>query len=169
MKTVLVCYATKYGSTGRIASIIAEELTRAGIEVTLSPITLVKDPELYDAVVIGSPLYMGKWLAEAREFINRFRIELQNRPVAVFTVGYSYRDQMKEDITSGGEALAYVELYITPAIEGYFAGNVDPDSMSLSDREVTRLAGVSPGDFMKPEAVRGWAQRLPHVLFPYGM
>jgi menaquinone-dependent protoporphyrinogen oxidase len=169
MKTALVCYATKYGSTRRIASIIAEELIRAGIEITLSPITLVRDPGTFDAVVIGSPLYMGKWLVEAREFITGFRVKLQTRPVAVFTVGYSFRDQMKEDIESGGEAATYVRTYIAPVMEGYFAGNVDPDSMDLADREITMLAGVSPGDFTNPEAVRAWAGRLPHVLFPAGI
>jgi menaquinone-dependent protoporphyrinogen oxidase len=168
MKTVLVCYATRYGSTGKIASIIAEELVKAHLEVTLSPLSLVTDPGTSDAVVIGSPLYMGKWLAEARDFVSRFRTKLQARPVVVFTVGYSFRDQMKEDIASGDEALSSVKVFITPAAEGYFAGRVDPDSMNSADREVTRLARIIPGDFMSPESVRNWARGLPHILFPPG-
>jgi menaquinone-dependent protoporphyrinogen oxidase len=166
MKTVLVCYTTRYGSTGEIASIIAEELVKANLEVTLSPISLVKDPGTSDAVVIGSPLYMGKWLAEAREFVSRFRRELKTRPVAVFTVGYSFRDQMKEYIPVGEEALAPIRVFISPVAAAYFAGRIDPDRMSLTDREVIRLAGVSPGDFRNPAAVGQWARELPSILFP---
>jgi len=168
MKTVLVCYVTRYGSTGEIASIIAEELAKANLEVTLSPLSLVRDPGNTDAVVIGSPLYMGKWLAEAREFVSRFRTQLQTCPVAVFTVGYSFRDQMKEYIGIGDEALAPIRVFISPVATGYFAGRVDPDTMSLTDREVIRLAGVVPGDFRNPGAVRKWARELPSVLFPSG-
>jgi menaquinone-dependent protoporphyrinogen oxidase len=168
VKTVLVCYATRYGSTGKVASIIAEELIKADLEVTLSPLSLVEDPGTSDAVVIGSPLYMGKWLAEARNFVSRFRTKLQARPVAVFTVGYSYRDRMKEDIGNGDESLESIRLFISPVAEGYFAGRVDPDSMNSADRQVTRLAGMNPGDFMSPESVRNWARGLPHILFPPG-
>ncbi len=168
MKTVLVCYGTRYGSTGEIASIIAEELAKAHLEVTLSPLSLVKDPGNSDAVVIGSPLYMGKWLAEAREFVSRFRTELQSRPVAVFTVGYSFRDQMKEYIGIGEEALAPVRVFISPVATGCFAGRIDPDAMSLTDREIIRMAGVVPGDFRNPDAIRRWARDLPSILFPPG-
>jgi menaquinone-dependent protoporphyrinogen oxidase len=168
VKTVLVCYATRYGSTGEIASIIADELRKAHLRVTMSHLSDIHDIEPADAVVIGSPLYMGKWLAEAREFVSRFRTKLQIRPVAVFTVGYSFRDRMNEDIKSGDEALASIKLFISPLAEGYFAGRVDPDSMNSTDREVTRLAGTTPGNFMNPEAVRNWARALPHVLFPLG-
>jgi menaquinone-dependent protoporphyrinogen oxidase len=168
MKTVLVCYATRYGSTGEIASIITEELVRAHLEVTLSPLSLVRDPGNSDAVVVGSPLYMGKWLAEAREFVSRFRSQLQTRPVAVFTVGYSFRDRMKDYVLPDEEALAPIRIFISPVAYGYFAGRVDPDLMSQTDREVIRLAGVSPGDFRNPDRVRQWARELPPLLFPSG-
>jgi menaquinone-dependent protoporphyrinogen oxidase len=168
LKTVLICYATRYGSTGEIASIISEELGEAHLEVTLSPVSLVKDPGTSDAVVIGSPLYMGKWLAEARDFVSRFRTQLQARPVAVFTVGYSFRDRLKEDIGTGVDVLAPIKLFISPVSEGYFAGRVDPDSMTSTDLEVTRLVGVSPGDFINHEAVRMWARSIPSIFFPSG-
>ncbi|HPA08240.1 MAG TPA: flavodoxin domain-containing protein, partial [Methanoregulaceae archaeon] len=85
MKKILVCYSTRYGSTGEIAGMIGEELDSTGYEVMVQPIARVKDPGEYDAVVIGSPLYMGKWLAEARDFVSRFRHSLGERPVAVFS------------------------------------------------------------------------------------
>lgn len=164
MESVLVCYQTRYGSTREIANQIAEVLERAGLRVTLIPISAVRDLTPFDAVVIGSPLYMGKWLAEAREFVGRFHVQLRARPVAVFTVGYSFRDRVQEHIPGDDEALEHVLFFISPVATGFFAGKVDPDSMSPADKSITTMAGVSPGDFRDPDAVRKWAERLPAIF-----
>jgi menaquinone-dependent protoporphyrinogen oxidase len=168
MKSVLVCYATRYGSTGEIASIIAGELQKREFEVTLSPLSQVANPGNFDAVVIGSPVYMGKWLAEARDFVSRFRKDLQNLPVAVFTVGYSFRNRMKADIIPSDDALASIVIFFSPRAKGYFAGRVDTDRMSLTDREIILLAGITPGDFLNPDEVQQWARELPSRLFGSG-
>jgi len=167
MRTVLVCYATRYGSTGEIASIIADELQKHHHTTRVSPISEIIEIEPADAVVIGSPVYMGKWLAEAREFVRKFQDTLRTRPIAVFSVGYTIRDQMREDTGSGQDVLLPIKALIFPLSEGSFAGRVDPDSMTLADREVTKMAGVMPGDFIDPVSVRDWAQRLPGIFFPH--
>ncbi len=164
MESVLVCYQTRYGSTREIAVQIAEVLEKAGPRVTLSPISTVKDLSTFDAVVIGSPLYMGKWLAEAREFVGRFHVQLRERPVAVFTVGYSFRDRVQEHIPGDDEALEQVLFFISPVATGFFAGRVDPDSMSPADRSITTMAGVTPGDFRNPDEVRKWAEKLARIF-----
>lgn len=168
MKSVLVCYATRYGSTGEIASVIAGELEKGGFAVTISPLSRVGNPGTYDAVIIGSPLYMGKWLVEARDFVSRFRKELQGLPVAVFTVGYSFRDKMKDYIASSDDALAPVRIFLTPVAAGYFPGRIDTDRMSLTDREIIKLSGITPGDFLNPDEAGRWARELPERLFPSG-
>jgi menaquinone-dependent protoporphyrinogen oxidase len=164
MKNILVCYATRYGSTGDIARIIGKELDAAGYHVTVVPIADGKDPGNYDAIVIGSPLYMGKWLAEARDFIGRFRHSLQERPVAVFSAGYSLKDRTMEHLKSGEDALVPIRLFITPFSTGFFPGKVDPDRMSPADKAVVRLSGVTPGDFRDEEMVRSWAKELIRIL-----
>jgi menaquinone-dependent protoporphyrinogen oxidase len=168
MRSVLVCYATRYGSTGEIAAIIARELEKRGFEVTLSTLSGVRNPGTYDAVVIGSPLYMGKWLAEARDFVSRFRKELQDLPVAVFTVGYSFRDRVNEYIMPPDAALAPVRIFISPVVAGYFPGTLDIDRMTPADREIIKLAGITPGDFLDPDETGRWARELPERLFPSG-
>lgn len=160
MKNILVCYATRYGSTGDIARIIGKELEAAGFHVAVDSIADVKDPGNYDAIVIGSPLYMGKWLAEARDFVSRFRHSLQERPVAVFSVGYSLKDRTMEHLKSGEDALVPIRLFITPLSTGFFPGKVDPDRMSPADKAVVRLSGVTPGDFRDEDIVRSWAREL---------
>ncbi len=166
MKRILVCYATRYGSTRGIATIIADELRDAGYEVTLSPASDAGDPAGYDAVIIGSPLYMGKWLADAREFVSRFRDSLRSRPVAVFSAGFTLREQTAGNLDAADGALASsVRPYLSPVSAGYFAGRLDPDHMTAADRAVIALAGTVPGDFRDPGEVKKWAGTLPSLLF----
>jgi len=166
MEHILICYATRYGSTVGIAAIIADELRDAGYQVTLSPVSDVGDPGGYDAVVIGSPLYMGKWLVEAREFVSRFRNALKSRPVAVFSAGFTLRERTKDHLSAVDEALrSSVNLFISPVSTGYFAGSLDPDRMSAADREIVMLTGAMPGDFRKPDEIKTWARTLPALFF----
>lgn len=160
MKNILVCYATRYGSTADIARIVGKELEATGHHVVVSPIGAVQDPAEYDAIVIGSPLYMGKWLAEARDFVSRFRFPLKDLPVAVFSVGYSLKDRTMEHLKSGEDALEAVRVFITPMSAGFFPGKVDPDQISSADRAVIQLGRVTPGDFRDEQIVRSWARDL---------
>ena len=160
MNNILVCYATRYGSTADIARIIGKELEAAGHHVVVSPVADVEDPAKYDAIVIGSPLYMGKWLAEARDFVSRFRFPLKERPVAVFSVGYSLKDRTREHLKSGENALVDIRIFITPVSAGFFPGKVDPDRMSPPDKAIVTLGGVTPGDFRDEDRVRSWAKDL---------
>jgi menaquinone-dependent protoporphyrinogen oxidase len=160
VNNILVCYATRYGSTIDIARIIGKELEASGCHMRVSPIVDVKDPGEYDAVIIGSPLYMGKWLAEARDFVSRFRFPLKERPVAVFSVGYSLKDRTMEHLKSGEDALVDIRIFITPVSAGFFPGKVDPDRMSPADKAIVTLGGVTPGDFRDEGLVRSWAKDL---------
>jgi menaquinone-dependent protoporphyrinogen oxidase len=168
VKNILVCYATRYGSTVAIARIIGEEIETAGYHVMVSPIAEVKFPAEYDALVIGSPLYMGKWLAEARDFVSRFRFPLKERPVAVFSVGYSLKDRTIEHLKSGEEALAAVRAFITPVSAGFFPGKVNPDGMSPADQAMVKLSGITPGDFRDDDLVRSWARDLVELFLEKG-
>src|SRR6266700_5866579 len=66
---ILIAYASKHGSTREVADVIAAELEPSGLEVEVRPARAVEDPGAYDAVVLGAPLYMGRWHKEARTFL----------------------------------------------------------------------------------------------------
>ncbi len=85
--SVLVGYATRYGSTQEVAEAIAETLRIAGLLVELKPLREVRSLEGYHAVVMGAPLFMFHWHKEALSFLARHRQALQARPVAVFALG----------------------------------------------------------------------------------
>lgn len=163
--TIMVGYATRYGSTAEIADTIAEELRALGYIVDCIPLPMARDElERYKAVILGSPLYMGKWLAEAREYVSRERVALGRMPVAVFSVGYTFRDQSPSVIQAGCDALSDITTFIPIRDHAFFPGKVDLEKVSPADRAILSLAKVTPGDFRNEEMVRAYARRLPQTL-----
>jgi len=85
---VLVAYATKNGSTQQVADAIAGTMRERDAQVTLLPARAVREPVAgYDLVVLGAPLYSGRWHRDAHRFLRHHRRELSGVPVAVFGMG----------------------------------------------------------------------------------
>jgi len=66
---VLVAHASRYGATQAIAERIAEKLTQARHEARARPVKAATDLAGYQAFVIGSAVYSGKWLKDGTEFV----------------------------------------------------------------------------------------------------
>jgi menaquinone-dependent protoporphyrinogen oxidase len=86
-KSVLLAYATRYGSTREVAEAIAAELRKAGLEVDIQPMREVKTLDRYDAVVLGAAIYNTRWHPDAGLFLSQHREALKQRPVAIFALG----------------------------------------------------------------------------------
>ena len=67
---ILVAYATKYGATEGIAAKIGEILGEEGLDVDLLSADKVDDLKPYEAVVVGSGVYIGRWRKEAAKFLS---------------------------------------------------------------------------------------------------
>jgi menaquinone-dependent protoporphyrinogen oxidase len=87
VKDVLVAYASKHGSTAEIAGVIATELAAAGLTVDCREVSQVGATQHYDAVVVGSAVYMGRWRPEARHFLRLHRKALAQQLLYVFSSG----------------------------------------------------------------------------------
>ncbi len=70
---VLVAYASRHGATRGIAERIAATLSAAGLEADVSAMRDVREPEGYDAFVLGSAVYMFRWLKDFTRFVHRTR------------------------------------------------------------------------------------------------
>ncbi len=84
---VIVIYKSRYGSTRGIAEFIAEKLREHGVKAEARSVDTALDIEEYDAVVIGSAVYMEHWMKEAAELVRRNRAVLAGRPVWLFSSG----------------------------------------------------------------------------------
>jgi menaquinone-dependent protoporphyrinogen oxidase len=84
---VLVAFASQNGSTAGIAGTIASELHDAGLEADCRPVAAVNDLAPYDAVVLGSGVFLVRSASDGGGFIAGHRDELARRPVWLFSAG----------------------------------------------------------------------------------
>jgi menaquinone-dependent protoporphyrinogen oxidase len=94
--TVLVAYASKRGSTAEIAETVAATLRREGLGVCLERAEDVHGLERFDAVVLGSAVYMKRWRGDARHFVKKHRKALRQMPFWAFSSG-PVGDPAKDD------------------------------------------------------------------------
>lgn len=84
---VLVAYASAHHSTEEIAAAIADTLHSGDLEVDLRPAGEVRDVTPYRAVVLGSAVYMLRWLKPALDLLRRRQADLAARPTWLFASG----------------------------------------------------------------------------------
>jgi len=89
MPKILVAYDTKHGSTVEVAEAIAGTLREHGALVDLHEAKAVRDFSGFDALVVGAPIYSGRWLSGAHRVLKRAGKLAPERsiPVAVFALG----------------------------------------------------------------------------------
>ena len=158
---ILVTAASKHGATDEVADAIARRIEAIGITVDrLAPadVTSVAD---YDAVVVGSAVYILQWMPEAHDFMERFKDELPAGRVWAFSVGMNgVPKHSRQDGSRVGPLLTHVKCRDLHT----FAGRYKPSLLSLRERSVARLAGVVEGDFRDWEAVDQWADEIVKAL-----
>jgi menaquinone-dependent protoporphyrinogen oxidase len=164
--STLVTYATRYGSTQEVAEAVAAALREAGHEVDLQPVRKVRALEGYGLVVLGAPLYIGRWHKEAHRFLEQQRAALAQRPVAIFALGPLHEAEEQWRAVRGqlDQALAQ-HLWFSPAAAEIFGGKYDPAKLRFSDK-VLAAAPASPlyqipaCDLRDWAAIRLWAEGL---------
>ena len=87
MAKALVAYASKRGSTAEIAEAVAMTLREAKLSVDCVPVDQVGDLAPYDAVVLGSAVYMKRWRGDAKHFLRKHGKALASLPFWVFSSG----------------------------------------------------------------------------------
>ncbi len=87
MKRVLVAFASKRGSTAEIAQAIADTLQEQGLSVDCREAGDIRSLQGYDAVVLGSAVYIKRWRHDGKDFLGRHASELARLPFWVFSSG----------------------------------------------------------------------------------
>jgi menaquinone-dependent protoporphyrinogen oxidase len=153
-KKVLVAYASRSGSTAGIAAAIGDELRAHGHAVDVREVAGVQDIASYDAVVLGSALYLRRWRRAAVRFLHRHIDELRQRQVWLFHSGPVGPDRDQEQAMPAVVRRLAHEIGATPAVT--FAGALEPDTARgfLARR---LAAGDLAGDSRDWHRIRAWA------------
>jgi menaquinone-dependent protoporphyrinogen oxidase len=154
---VLVTAATRHGSTMEIATIIAGILEDAGLDTDVKPPGEVRSVEGYEAVVIGSAVYMGRWLEPARDLIHRVNGELAGRSVWLFSSG-----PLGESPKPDGELTEIAALRTaTGAIDHrVFPGRLVKSELGLAEKVVVAGVRAPYGDFRPWDDLTTWARGI---------
>lgn len=160
---VLVTAASKHGTTSEIATAIAEGLRPAGLTVEVHPPEAITSLDTYDAVVLGSGVYAGRWLEPARSFVDRHEAALRARPTWLFSSG-PIGDPPKPE-GDPAEIPPLVER-LAPRGHRMFAGRLERANLGFMERTITRALKAPDGDFRDWAAIRAWAESIARDLAP---
>lgn len=158
---VLLSVASKHGATREIANAVADELRRVGMRVDLEEPDAVVSIAPYAAVVLGSAIYAGRWLASARRFADRHQTELRVRDVWLFSSG-----PVGTPLAPTEEAGDSRRLLAQLAAQDHqtFAGRVDQSELSWVERTITHMISAPDGDFRDWALIRDWAAGIARGL-----
>ncbi len=160
MKNVLVVYASRHGSTKEIAERIALRLSDHGHEVTSVPIEDDPTPSGFDAIVLGSAIYMGHWLKSARHYLDEHVVELAQRPLYIFSSGPVVEDDEAHEPTEVAKLIAT----LGPIEHVLFGGKLDTHQLTFGEKLVVKLVGGHDGDLRSFEMIDEWADAVAHAL-----
>jgi menaquinone-dependent protoporphyrinogen oxidase len=157
---VLVTCASKHGATTEIAEALGRELCARGIDADVIRAEEVDGVGSYDAVVLGSAVYMGRWLPAARAIADVYADELAMRPTWLFSsgpVGDPPRPQEAPDL---GDLVERVHAHE----HRVFPGRLSRANLSFGERGIARLIKVEDGDYRDWDDVAAFADDVARAL-----
>jgi menaquinone-dependent protoporphyrinogen oxidase len=157
---ILVTYATKWGSTEEIANDVGAALRAAGQACDVKAVHEVEGLDGYRAVILGSPIYYGSPLSEARAFTIDHKEALAKLPKALFFVSLRMAKPTPKAVEKTVKQTKAMVERVRPVHVGLFAGAVDYANYGFVMRGVLRLIGFPQGDFRKPEVVKKWVRDI---------
>jgi menaquinone-dependent protoporphyrinogen oxidase len=159
--SVLVAYATRYGSTQEVAEAVAATLRERGLEVDIQPMQKVRTLEGYRAVVLGAALYMSHLYKDARRFLSQHRKALTERPVAIFALGPLHTDEKEWQISRKQLEKELAKFpWLAPVALELFGGKIDPAKLHFPFNH------MPAGDVRDWTAIHAWASSLAATLQP---
>jgi menaquinone-dependent protoporphyrinogen oxidase len=157
---VAVAYASKYGSTREIAERIAEVLGESGLDAHAVPAAEVDDVSSYRAVVLGSGVYMGRWLPDAWKFVRHHLAGLSTMPLWLFSSGPVGDAARHPDEAALPRRVGRAIERLSAREHRTFGGRVSPEPKGFMDRAVTRKIPADRGDARDWDAIEAWAHGI---------
>ncbi|HTX70295.1 MAG TPA: flavodoxin domain-containing protein [Thermoleophilia bacterium] len=171
---ILVGYASRHGATQGIAERIAATLADAGLDADARALRDEGEPEGYDAFVLGSAVYMFRWLKDFTRFVHRHEKLLAARPVWLFSSGPLGTDRVDKE---GRDVLEVSQAKVTAQVLArtqarehvmFFGAWTRGRPIGLAERFVAHVPAardaMPEGDFRDWEAVEAWAAGIAQEL-----
>jgi menaquinone-dependent protoporphyrinogen oxidase len=156
---VLVTAASRHGATHEIASAVADGLSRRGVTAEARPAEELASLDGYDAFVVGSAVYIGRWLEAAQRLVEDNAERLAEAPVWLFSSGpLGPPDKLKPE----GDPVDVERFVVTTRAAGHrvFAGRLDRTLLGFGEKAVVVAVRAPEGDFRDWEAIDAFAGEI---------
>lgn len=162
----LVASASQHGATREIADMIGATIAERGIATDIREVENVATLNGYDAVVVGSAVYMGDWVKSARAFVERHAVELAARPTWMFSSG-----PIGDPPKPVADAAVKVDDLVT-AVHArehrVFAGRLQMRRLGLVQRTAARGVHAAEGDHRDWNEIQAWGTSIADALEDLG-
>ncbi|MDZ4680269.1 MAG: flavodoxin domain-containing protein [Saprospiraceae bacterium] len=163
---VLVLYASRHGATRQIAEQVWRSLRESGMHVELRAAEQAPDPAHYQAIVLGTAIYMGQWRSEASRWLQRHQFALSRMPLWIFSSGPTGQGDPAELLK--GETVPHklqsLMEVIKPREIRVFHGALRRDELNLLERIAVKTVKAPFGDFRDWKAIEQWAAEISQSL-----
>ena len=159
---ILVTYATKHGATAEIAEKIGQVLLQAGLHTDVLPTDRVSDLTPYNAVVLGSAVYIGQWRKKAATFLKTNESMLAEKLVWLFSSGPTSEGEPME-LMNGWcfpKTLQPIADRIRPRDIAIFHGDVKLKELNSIEKWMIKNVKAPIGDFRDWDAITSWAETI---------
>ncbi|UJA19405.1 flavodoxin [Thermoleophilia bacterium SCSIO 60948] len=158
--TVHVVTASRHGSTTEVGEAIARRLREAGLDARrVDAGSLDGLPPQSEPVVLGSPIYGGRWQRSARRILDLLAAEKHGaRVVHIFSLGPLGEPRHPTDAQPEAEVTSYSAWHAHSA--PVFAGRLERARLGPIERLMVRATGAPEGDFRDWPAIRRWADEI---------
>ena len=171
MTNVLIVFESKYGSTAEIADRLGANIrdaakTATALRVTVSPAKTAPPPDGYDAIIIGSAVYIARWRKQVSGYLLRHQKTLAQKRVWLFSSGPTGSGDPVELLNGWTMPVKLQEAVagIRPIETIVFHGAVFMDRLGFFDRLLATKVDSPVGDFRDWEMVAAFAQRIAKQL-----
>ena len=155
---VIIVVGSKHGSTRAIAEAVGDELRDHGLDVSIADADAAAiSLDGYDAAVIGSAVYVGRWMKDARTFLEANRELLGKMPLWLFSSGPLGEASVQSDDLADVRAFADD---VRARDHRVFVGKLDKADLSIAERAAVRIVHVPYGDARKWGEIRSWAENI---------
>jgi menaquinone-dependent protoporphyrinogen oxidase len=161
-KQVLVAYATKHGATEQIAEKIGEILRQEGLSADVLPADKAGDLGAYQAVVLGSAVYIGQWRKEAAKFLEANEAALAGKPVWIFSSGPTGEGdpvELMQGWRFPGKLQPIADRIGARDIVA-FHGALDANTLNFIEKLMIKNVKAPLGDFRDWGAITAWATAI---------
>jgi menaquinone-dependent protoporphyrinogen oxidase len=159
---ILIAYATRFGTTGKCAGMLADILSKKNLEVELVDLKKNKGakPENYDLTAVGGSFVAFRMNSLVRKFVKRNLNALLNTKTGVFICGAD--EDWEKEIKKGFPQ----EFLDKAAVKGYFGYEMLWDKMNPMVRGMMQKAFKTTENISKinTENIQKFAEEIVKVL-----